>query len=119
VPATLDGGGVLYASEDPAEVAARMQAILDDHRRQDEILERQDAALARLRARDFDGLVLRFVEQVLNGPRLPPAAVALDFWQQFAVAQELEDIRQSRPAAFRALPPPPDAGTIADLEHRR
>jgi glycosyltransferase involved in cell wall biosynthesis len=119
VPATLDGGGVLYASEDPAEVAARMQAILDDHRRQDEILERQDAALARLRARDFDGLVVRFVEQVLNGPRLPPAAVALDFWQQFAVAQELEDIRQSRPAAFRALPPPPDAGTIADLEHRR
>jgi glycosyltransferase involved in cell wall biosynthesis len=119
VPATMDGGGMLYDSSDPAEVASRMHAILDDQRRQEDMIARQDAALARLRARDFDGLVVRFVGQVFDGPRLPPAAVTPDFWRQFALAQELEDIRQSRPAAFRALPPAPAAGTTADLEHRR
>jgi hypothetical protein len=45
--------------------------------------------------------------------------VTPEFWRQFALAQELEDIRQSRPAAFRALPPARDAGAIADLGHRR
>ena len=38
------------------------------------------------------------------------APVAPDFWRQFTLAEELEAIRQTRPAAFRALPLGPDAG---------
>jgi glycosyltransferase involved in cell wall biosynthesis len=119
VPATMDGGGVLYDSTDPRRVAALMHATLANVAREDTILASQDAALARLLARDFPRLVTDFVGQALGGPRLPPAAVDPDFWRQFRLADELEAIRQSRPAAFRALPLPPDAGAVADLGHRR
>jgi hypothetical protein len=30
----------------------------------------------------------------------------LDFWEQVKVADELEDVRSHRPAAFQALPKP-------------
>jgi glycosyltransferase involved in cell wall biosynthesis len=120
VPATMDGGGVLYETTDPCQVAALMHATLDSASRTDAILERQDAALARLLARDFPQLVRDFVGEALARPRLTPPAVAPDFWQQFTLAGELETIRQSRPAAFRALPPAPDErGAVADLGHRR
>jgi glycosyltransferase involved in cell wall biosynthesis len=119
VPATMDGGGVLYHSTHPAEVASRMHAILSGAIPEQALLAGQDAALARLEARDFDGLVLRFVQQALSGPRLPRPAVTPDFWRQFALADELETIRQRRPAAFRALPVEPDSGPVADLGHRR
>lgn len=120
VPATMDGGGVLYDSTDPRHVAALIDGVVASASRSDEILRSQDAALARLVAQDFPKLVAGFVEQALSLPRLPPAAVAPDFWRQFALANELEHIRQSRPAAFRALPLPPDeAGPVADLGHRR
>jgi glycosyltransferase involved in cell wall biosynthesis len=120
VPATMDGGGVLYESSDPRQVAALMYAMLVNGDREAEILARQDEALARLLARDFNGLVVRFVREVLASPRRPPAPVAADFWRQFQLADELEIIRQTRPAAFRALPvAPEDAGPVADLGHRR
>jgi glycosyltransferase involved in cell wall biosynthesis len=119
VPATMDGAGVLYHHADPREVAALMHAVLVNRDRQDEIVAGQDAALERLRARDFDGLLLKFVDSALRAPRLPPPAVTADFWTQFRLAEELEAIRQSRPAAFRALPPAPDPrGPVADLGHR-
>jgi hypothetical protein len=48
---------------------------------------------------------------------MPP--VAYDFWRQFALAEALEVIRQTRPAAFRALPfPPEDDAVVADLGQR-
>jgi len=120
VPATMDGGGVLYESTDPRHVAALIHATLDAASQSDAILEGQDAALARLLARDFPKLVRDFVEEALSSPRLAPPAVAPDFWRQFALAGELETIRQSRPAAFRALPPPPDEHVaVAELGHRR
>lgn len=120
VPATMDGGGVLYETTDPRRVAALMHATLARASSDDSILASQDAALARLLARDFPKLVTGFVAQALAGPRLPPAAVDADFWRQFKLADELEVIRQSRPAAFRALPlPPDDAGPVADLGYRR
>ncbi len=120
VPATMDGGGVLYESTDPRHVAALIHATLDAASQSDAILEGQDAALARLLARDFPRLVRDFVAEALSSPRLTPSAVAPDFWRQFALAGELETIRQSRPAAFRALPPPPDEhGAVAELGHRR
>lgn len=119
VPATMDGGGVLYDTSDPRRVAALIHAVLSSDARSDAILESQDAALARLLSQDFPRLVTAFTKQALSSPRLPPAQVAPDFWRQFKLADELETIRQSRPAAFRALPLAPDAGTVADLGHRR
>jgi len=119
VPATMDGGGVLYETRDPRRVAAMMQGVLSDAALEAQILAAQDAALDRLRAQDFEGTLLRFVAQILEAPRRPPASVAYDFWRQFTLADELEAIRQTRPAAFRALPISSDEeGAVADLGHR-
>lgn len=118
VPATMDGGGVLYDTTDPRRVAALMHSVLANRHREDAILAAQDAALDRLMALDFSGMIERYVRDVLAGPRSPAPAVTPDFWRQFKLADELDVIRQSRPAAFRALPPAPDAGTVADLGHR-
>lgn len=118
IPATMDGGGVLYTDKDPRRVAALMHALAADHALADRVLEAQDAALDRLRARDFDGTLLRFVDGILSGPRRPMPDIAFDFWRQFALAETLEEIRQTRPAAFRALPPEDETAPVADLGHR-
>ncbi len=118
VPATMDGGGVLYDHKDPNRVAALMHALVADHRLVDSVLGAQDAALDRLLARDFDGTLLRFVQQVLASPRRPMPEIAFDFWKQFALAETLEEIRQSRPAAFQALPLEDAATPVAELGHR-
>jgi glycosyltransferase involved in cell wall biosynthesis len=119
VPATMDGGGVLYDRKDPGHVAALMQVMLDDEELQERILDAQDRALDRLRARDFDGLVRQFVHDVLDGPRQPAPAVTPDFWRQFTLLEELEEIRQYRPSAFQALPVESSAIRLtADLGHR-
>lgn len=118
VPATMDGGGVLYQTRDPGLVAAIVHGLLSEAELEEQVLAAQDAALARLRARDFDGTVLKFVRQILADPRRPMPPVAYDFWRQFTLAEELEALRQTRPAAFRALPLPPEADVIADLGHR-
>jgi hypothetical protein len=119
VPATMDGGGVLFETRDPRRVAALMHGLVSDDDLAGQVVAAQDAALARLLAKDFDGMVVRFVNDVLAGPRKPQAAVAYDFWRQFRLADELEVIRQARPAAFRALPFEPDAGgPVADLGQR-
>jgi len=117
VPATMDGGGVLYDTRDPRRVAALVHGVLADADLEATILAAQDAAVARLEAKDFDGTVVRFVRQILDGPRKPAAPVAYDFWRQFRLAEELEAIRQTRPAAFRALPPETDE-VVADLGQR-
>jgi glycosyltransferase involved in cell wall biosynthesis len=118
VPATMDGGGVLYDTRDPRDVAAIMHGLLSDAGRQDAVLRAQDEALARLRAQDFDRMVIGFVDQVLAAPRRPAAPVAPDIWQQFALAEDHHAIRQARPSAIKALPLAPDAGHVADLGHR-
>jgi len=118
VPATMDGGGILYDRRDPRHVAALMHAVLSDTGLADRVLDAQDAALTRLRAQPFDRLVTAFVDRVIASPRRPPAPVAEDFWRQFRLAEELDAIRQYRPSAFRALPLAPDAGHVADLGHR-
>jgi L-malate glycosyltransferase len=119
VPATMDGGGVLYESRDPGRVAAIVQSLVEDAHLEDRVLAAQDAALARLRAQDFGAMIVRFANQVLAAPRRPHAPVAYDFWRQFRLAEELEEIRQTRPAAFRALPvSPDDAAPVAELGHR-
>jgi L-malate glycosyltransferase len=107
VPATMDGGGVLYESSDPFEIARLMQAVLDDSELEAAIVQSQDAALDRLIARDFGGTLLKFVDGVLKGPPRQAPAVAWDFWTQFDQFERLEELRQFRPAVFEALPEPP------------
>jgi L-malate glycosyltransferase len=113
VPATMDGGGVLYETRDPAEIARLLEAVTADVRLQEAILTSQDAALERLQARDFGGMLLRFVDDVLRRPPRPAPEVAFDFWQQFDQFEKLEELRQFRPALYRALPasrPSPGSG---------
>ena len=81
-----------------------MDAILSDPTLQDAIVCGQLEAVRRLKAKDFDGTLLRFVERILAAPRAAGPRVAYDFWQQFDIAEELEEIRIYRPSAFNALP---------------
>jgi L-malate glycosyltransferase len=104
VPSTMDGAGVLFDNTDPMHVAALMDAILSNAALQDRIVDGQLAAVERLRAQDFAGTLLGFVDQVLSRPRVPHPAVAFDFWQQFDAAQELEELRLYRPSIYKALP---------------
>jgi L-malate glycosyltransferase len=120
VPATMDGGGILYQSRDPRHVAALLNSLVSNAELEAQTLEAQDRALERLRAQDFAGLVVRFATELLAAPRKPLAPVAYDFWRQFQLAEELEEVRQRRPAAFRTLPlAPEDEGPVADLGQRR
>ena len=110
VPLTMDGAGVLYETKDPRHVAALMHTVLSDTALQDRVVRAQEAALDRLFERDFGGTLLQFIDQVLNAPRLPPLRIASDFWQQFDLAKQLEELRVYRPAAFSALPREPGVG---------
>jgi hypothetical protein len=78
--------------------------VLDDAEVYESILASQDAALQRLRARDFAGTLLRFVDEALRRPRRAVAEVSFDFWDQFASYEKLKELQQYRPAVFRALP---------------
>jgi glycosyltransferase involved in cell wall biosynthesis len=103
VPATMDGGGVLYDTKDPLEIARLMDAVLDP-RIEEAVLQSQDASLQRLRAKDFDGTLLRFVDQTLAMPPREAPEVAWDFWHQFDQFDRFEELRQFRPALYKALP---------------
>lgn len=120
VPATMAGGGVLYDTRDPGEVAAIMHEVLGDPAARHGVLASQDEALARLQGQDFAGTLLRFVQQALESPRRSPHAVTFDFWHQFAHADRLKALRVHRPAAFLALPYPPEVRrpevALKDLE---
>jgi glycosyltransferase involved in cell wall biosynthesis len=111
VPATMDGGGVLYRTKDALDIARLMEAVLDDARLEDAVIESQDAALQRLLGKDFGGTLLRFVEETLATPPREAPEVAWDFWQQFEQFERLEELRQFRPALYRALPVDPRLAT--------
>ena len=114
VPATMDGGGILYDTKDPYDVARLVHAVVDDRDLEEAVLASQDAALDRLLRRDFRGTLLRHVEEVLRRPARPAPDVPWDFWAQFEQFDRFEELRQFRPALYRALPPPPvpEAATI-------
>jgi L-malate glycosyltransferase len=104
VPATMDGAGVLFEDRDPRQVATIIDAVMSDCRLRDAIVEGQLAAVDRLRAKDFAGTLLGFVERILASPRASAAQVAFDFWQQFDAAEDLEELRLFRPSIYKALP---------------
>jgi L-malate glycosyltransferase len=116
VPDTLDGGGVLFRSRDPIDIAALMEALLSDQAYEARILAAQDAALARLLSRDFAATLLDTVNTVLSRPRKAPVPVSPDFWRQYKLTEELESVRDSRPSAFHALPS--ERVRIADVGSR-
>jgi glycosyltransferase involved in cell wall biosynthesis len=107
VPATMDGGGVLYHSKDPFEIARLMNAVLTDAAVEDAIVASQDAALDRLVRKDFAGTLLRFVDDIRATAPRPAPEVPYDFWPMFDQAERLEELRQFRPAVYRALPVQP------------
>ncbi|OFW17755.1 MAG: hypothetical protein A3F69_00865 [Acidobacteria bacterium RIFCSPLOWO2_12_FULL_66_10] len=104
VPSTMDGAGVLYDDKDPMHVAGLMDAIVTNAALQDLIVDGQCDAVDRLRAKDFAGTLLGFVDTILSKPRAAGPYVAFDFWRQFDAAQELEELRLYRPAIYKALP---------------
>jgi glycosyltransferase involved in cell wall biosynthesis len=111
VPATMDGGGILYEDRDPIAIAGLMAAVADDARIEDAVLQSQDAALQRLQRRDFGGTLLRYVEDIRRQPPREAPEVAWDFWQQFDQFERLEELRQFRPAVYRALPIEPGSAS--------
>ena len=104
VPATLDGGGVLYENRDPRHVASLVDAVLSDRALYERILTLQDAALARLQTRDFGRTLLGFVDAIAAAPRAPAPAVTFDFWSQLAAYERLEELRKYRPGIYKGLP---------------
>jgi glycosyltransferase involved in cell wall biosynthesis len=104
VPATMDGAGVLVTNKDPVSVAGLIHEMATDPVLEERIVRGQDEALARLEARDFAGTLLGFVADVERRPRRPRPPIAFDFWDQVQLAEELEEIRMYRPAAYQALP---------------
>jgi glycosyltransferase involved in cell wall biosynthesis len=122
VPATMDGGGVLYDSKDPLDVARLLDAVTSDARIEAAVVQTQDAALERLQGRDFAATLLRYVADTLRLPPRTAPEVAWDFWQQFDQFERFEELRQFRPALYRALPvhsgPSPESG-VPNPESRR
>ena len=110
VPATMDGGGLLYDSKDAVQVAALMDAVLSDVDLQERVLRSQDAALDRLVGQDFGGTLLRFVDRALTEPRRGIVDATDDFWHQFEQTEELAERRLERPALYAALPQAPEPG---------
>jgi len=108
IPSTMDGAGVLFDDRDPIHVATLIDAIVSNADLQDRIVDGQLAAVDRLRAKDFAGTLLGFVDRMLTSPRAAAPHVAFDFWGQFDAAQELEELRMYRPAVYQALPPEPE-----------
>jgi L-malate glycosyltransferase len=106
VPATMDGAGVLYDDKDPSHVAALMDLVVSNAGIQEELIEGQLAAVDRLRARDFAGTLLGFVDEILAGRRSPAPRVTFDFWHQFDATEALEELRHDRPSIYKVLPPP-------------
>ena len=103
VPATMDGGGVLYEDRDPHHVAALVDAVLSDQAITDNVLASQDAALSRLRGKDFDATLLGFVDRIARSPRHAGPRVVFDFWDQLRAYERLEELRMFRPAVFKGL----------------
>lgn len=109
VPATMDGGGVLYDYKDPRHVASLIHAVTTNHELEREILQAQDEAVVRLQRKDFARTLLAFVERVRKSRRMEHPPIAPEFWDQFKKSLALDELQRFRPAAYQALPNAPDS----------
>ena len=104
VPSTMDGAGVLYRRQGPDARGARHGRDRRRHVRcRTASSRRSSRPWIGCAARDFAGTLLGFVDRILAAPRAPAPHVAFDFWAQFDAAQELEELRLYRPAAYQAF----------------
>ena len=113
VPATMDGGGVLVRHQGSATRSRGSWTPSSTIRRIEEaVLASQDAALERLHGAGLrrNAAALRRRDAQRRPPR-PAPEVAWDFWLQFDQFERLEELRQFRPALYRALPQEPGLGT--------
>jgi glycosyltransferase involved in cell wall biosynthesis len=111
VPSTMDGAGVLYTGKDPLHVAGLINAVVDDPAVTQRIVDGQYEALDRLESKDFAATLLDYMDDVLAMPRREHPPVTFDFWDQVDRAEEYDEIKQYRPAAFQALPVEPVPGS--------
>ena len=106
VPATMDGGGVLYETQGLRSRSRRlMEAVLERCRARGgrrRVAGRGAPAPARPRFLPARCCVSS-IELLQSPPRQAPE-VAFDFWAQFEQFERLEELRQFRPALYRALP---------------
>ncbi|MEZ5287074.1 MAG: glycosyltransferase [Vicinamibacterales bacterium] len=116
VPGTMDGAGILYDTKDPLRVAALIDMVVSNPDMAARIVAGQDAALKRLEAKDFAGTLMRFVDTIHRAPRREHPPVDPDFWAQVTEAEEMDELRPFRPAAFQALPKPGDPATASTAE---
>jgi len=58
------------------------------------------------------------VQRVMAAPVRTSIPIAAGFWRQFQLADELVEIRETRPSAFQALPAAAGTGTVADVVDR-
>jgi glycosyltransferase involved in cell wall biosynthesis len=119
VPVTMDGAGVLYTSKDPLHVAGLINAVVDDPAVARRIVDGQYRALDRLEAKNFAATLLRHLDTMLASPRREHPLVAFDFWDQVDQAEQYDEIKRYRPAAFHALPIDPGAGHRAPFDSAR
>ena len=104
VPSTMDGAGVLYDQKDPLHVAALMDAVVSNPAVADAIVDGQLDAVERLRAKDFAGTLLKYVDQILAAPRAPAPAITYDFWQQFDAREAIEELQARPPVDLQGTP---------------
>ena len=107
VPATMDGAGILYTNKDPMHMAALINAVVEDPNLVERVVDGQYDALSRLETKDFAGTLMQHVNSVLASPRREHPPVAFDFWDQVEQAEEFDELKEHRPAAFQALPDEP------------
>jgi glycosyltransferase involved in cell wall biosynthesis len=103
VPWTMHGGGVLYDTKEPVDVASLIDGLLSDDAAIDAVVASQDDALDRLLAEDFAGTLMAHVAAAVAAPRRT-CDVAFDFWQQVDTYERLKRLKQLRPALYEALP---------------
>ena len=104
VPATMDGAGVLYDTQ-----GSRRDRQADGRGPERRRARGRDRRVAGRGARAAAGPGLRRHAAALRrsaaaGPPRPAPEVAFDFWAQFDQFERLEELRQYRPALYRALP---------------
>ncbi len=100
VPATMDGGGILFTDKNPAEVAGLIDTLVTNEAFTDRVVRTQEDALERLEARGFRRHGVAFRRLRPSGATFAAPLTSLDFWEQVKVAEELEDVRAHRPACL-------------------